>query len=108
MEFSVGTTAFMAGEVNSENHKLPTIYRPDLVIGRHTFRYPHNLKNVLSECGFDDQPALKTVIDQKPISQKSFTRGTDKANVGVQLLRLTHRGFLSSSPAPSVVARVGR
>ena len=30
-------TAFMAGEVNSENHKLPTIYQPDLVIGRHTF-----------------------------------------------------------------------
>src|SRR6266404_4226727 len=26
-------TAFMAGEVNSQNHKLPTIYQTDLVIG---------------------------------------------------------------------------
>ena len=28
-------TAFMAGKVNSQNHKLPTIYEPDLVIGSH-------------------------------------------------------------------------
>ena len=38
----------MAGEVNSQNHKLPLIYQPDLLVGRHR---SYNLPQIIDMIG---------------------------------------------------------